>query len=267
MAQESSLAGSSSDDDSIYNDFFMHLELGAANYGPDGHTKTSQDKTVFSEFREVTKKLNYRDTLNDLENIAYRPEMQHRSLFVTIDQLVQLNGGRVVFFINDLFPVYVDDAVTKIKQYVSDRGYNSVIIEPVVGNYTAVNMTAPLAKYGRTAYDSVHLKNPEVSFYHYGIDGDDMLPDVESRSKAREKLSALAKLSCNGLYFFPTDQNNNFIPKEEYDEFIDIDIFYKKTTKWNAVPYILPEGEVMLNSYSAVYFVESKTTDAKCKGD
>lgn len=101
MAQECSLVGSSACDDGTYNDYFMHLELGAANYGPDGHTKASQDKTVFHEFREVTDKENYRDTLNDVENITYQPKQQHNSLFVTLDKLVREHDGKIVFFLND----------------------------------------------------------------------------------------------------------------------------------------------------------------------
>lgn len=276
MAQECSLACVSACEDGMYNDYVMHLELGAANYGPDGHTKTSQDKTVFHEFREVTAKPNYRDRLNDVENIEYLPMFQYNALCHTIDEFVKSNSGRVVLFINDLFAEYVDDAVAKVKDYLSimqglhgksrlGRGYANVVVEPIIGNYTEVNMTAPLAKYGRAAYDSVHLKNPEVSFYNYGIDGDDMLHDDESRAKAREKLRMLANFSCDGLFFFPVDARNSFIPKVEYQEYIDRGVFYAKTVKWQPVPYVFPEGGAFPRKYSAVYYIRSNTTDEKCK--
>lgn len=147
-----------------------------------------------------------------------------------------------------------------------DQDYRNVVVEPVIGNYIAVNMTEPLAKYGRAAYDSVHLKNPEVSFYHYGIDGDDMLYDNGSRDKARAKLGMLANLSCDGLFFFPVDARNAFIPQVEYDEYIDRGVFYEKTEKWQRVSYIYPEGAAFPVRYSAVYYIKSNTTDEKCKG-
>ena len=40
---------------------WTHLELGAGNYGPDGHTKTSQAMTVLMKIKDVLEEKNYVD--------------------------------------------------------------------------------------------------------------------------------------------------------------------------------------------------------------
>jgi hypothetical protein len=41
-----------------FSNGWAHLELGAGNYGPDGHTKLSQIMTVLRKIKDVTNKRN-----------------------------------------------------------------------------------------------------------------------------------------------------------------------------------------------------------------
>jgi hypothetical protein len=247
------------------DNYWFHLELGAANYGETGHTRESQEKTVFYEFTHVTDKPNYKDQLEN--NYTLIPDEQYRVLFLTLDKLVQANDGRVVFHVNDLFENWTQTTTTALQNYAANKvGYDTVRIEAVVGNYTQLNATHYLAKYGRVKYDSAHLKNPEVSFYNYGIDGEDMLYNENSRAKARERLQGLANLACTGLFFFPINPYGKywFIPQEEYTQYIDQQIFYKHTDEWDALPYVFPEGGEFDIKYAAVYFIETNVTNNKC---
>ncbi len=62
-------------------DGWTHLELGAGNYGPDGHTQCSQTKTVLMRIKHVSTLKNYIDELEPKGRGDYRPEDQYRILF------------------------------------------------------------------------------------------------------------------------------------------------------------------------------------------
>ena len=239
---------------SEYNNFWTHIELGAGNYGLDGHTKTSQTMTVLMELKFISELPNYVDKLPEYDAICYSPSHQYAVLFHTLDQLVAKKGEQGIFHVNDLFPEYAEYAADQLKQYANAKGYNKVIIEAVSGDYTKIMSRQTLIKYSKFLYDDAHLKNPEVSFYNYGMNGDEMLASVESRKNARIKLQTLADLSYNGLYFFSI-YTNAFIPKEEKLEFISKNIFYHRTDEYSAVPYHFPEGPVFDKKYSDVYHI------------
>ena len=40
--------------DNEYNNYWTHIELGAGNYGLDGHTKIALNKTILMEFKFVS---------------------------------------------------------------------------------------------------------------------------------------------------------------------------------------------------------------------
>jgi hypothetical protein len=243
-----------------YKNYWTHIELGAANYAEDGHTKLSQSKTVFSELSSVSAKPNYFDSLPENEDFSYAPGHQYAVLFQTLDRLVEKGGRQGIFHVNDLFVDYTEYATFHLRKYAAEKGYTSVIVEPIPGNYTTLSPQQTLMQYGKDRYDSVHLKNPEVSFYNYGIDGNTMLSNEEFRECARDKLQLLANFSCYGLLFFPIDHHNSFIPKDEYEVYINPGIFYKTTLEWQPVGYYFPEGEHVPNSYGAVYLIESDKT-------
>ena len=240
-----------------YIDYWTHLEAGAANYGEDGHTKLSQAKTVFNELSFISDKSNYFDNLPEEENFSYSPDHQYAVLFNTLDILVKEGGKKGIFHVNDLFDDYTNYATIHLRNYATKMGYNDIIIDPIVGDYTTLSPEHSLAPYGKGKYDTVHLKNPEISFYHYGIDGDTMLSNDITREHARNKLQILANFSCYGMDFFPIDFNNAFIPEEEYDEYILQGIFYKQTSSWSAVGYNFPAGVTAPTTFGAVYFIES----------
>jgi hypothetical protein len=243
------------------NQPWTHLELGAGNSGEDGHTKKSQRKTVLKELTYVSKAPNYIDQLPEKDPNPYNPKQQYAVLFWTLESLVAQKGPEGIFHVNDLFDEYAQDAAMRLSQYAKEKGYDQVIIEPIGGDYMEISAGRTLEKYGLTYYDSVHLKNPEVSFYHYGMDGDTMLSTQESRRKGRAKLQYLANLSNEGLYFFPIDTQDSFIPKEEKEEFINKGIFYFPTTAWDPVPYYFPEGPIFDKKFGRVYFIKSQASN------
>ncbi|MCT4635016.1 MAG: hypothetical protein N4A31_02045 [Rickettsiales bacterium] len=247
--------------ESEYSSFWSHMELGAGNYGEEGHSKTSQRMTVLMDLKFVSNKPNYVDTLAENNEVNCNPSHQYAVLFETLDQLVEKQGNKGIFHVNDIYSQYSDYAADRLKEYARDKGYNEVIIESIAGDYTKIIPSKTLEKYTKFLYDSVHLKNPEVSFYNYGMDGNEMLSNEESRAKARLKLQFLADLSHKGLYFFPINHHDVFIPKEERLEFIDKGIFYNPTIEYGAVGYDFPEGHELPKDYGNVYYIH---TSYKC---
>lgn len=229
-------------EDGIFSGW-THLELGAGNYGADGHTKTSQAKTVLMKLKNVSNEKNYIDDLEEFGHGDYKPEEQYRVLFWTLEELIKRYGDVGIFHVNDLYEEYTVFATQKLKEYASAKGYTSIVMEAVPGDYQWIDSKQTLSKYGRVKYSTVHLKNPELSFYHDQMDGDLLYSSNVSRKKTRSLLQKLANLSESGLYLFILD-DADFIPLEERTEFIEKDIFYHATEEWDSVPYIFPEGKV-----------------------
>lgn len=241
---------------------WTHIELGAGNYGQDGHTKTALRKTVFKKFDYISYWPNYIDWRPESEEQSYDPQQQYAVLFSTLDKLIARSGPMGVFHVNDLVEEYADFAAEKLKEYAEQNGYSSVIIDVVAGAYTKIRPKETLKEFQRNFYDSVHLKNPELSFYNYGLSGYTLYSSKESRQRARNTLQKLAQLGNKGLYFFVINPNNYYIPKEEQDEFIDKNIFYQKTDKWLPVPYHFPHNATIPVNFSQVFFIPADPDNA-----
>lgn len=238
-------------------DGWAHLELGAGNYGPDGHTKSSQSMTVLLKVEKVTNARNYIDDLEEVGRGDYKPEDQYGVLFWTLDQLIKRYGDVGVFHVNDLYEEYATFAAQKLVEYAAAKGYNSVVIEAVPGDYQLIDSEANLSKYGKTKYSSIHLKNPEISFFHDRMDGDRLFASEKSREQTRSMLKNLANLSTDGLHLFIL-YHDDFVPLEERTEFIEKGIFYYATDKWEAVPYIFPEGNVIDKEIGRVFHINGQ---------
>ena len=163
-------------------------------------------------------------------------------------------GNIGVFHVNDLYEDYAIFATEKLKEYATIMGYDSIIIEALPGDYQFLNSEKNLSKYGKTKYSSVHLKNPEASFYHDKLDGNLFSASEKSRKKTRRLLQHLANLSEENLYLFIL-YHNNFVPMEEKTMFIEKDIFYHSTKEWPSVPYIFPEGRVVGSEHARVFAI------------
>jgi hypothetical protein len=235
-------------------DGWTHLELGAGNYGADGHTKVSQAMTVLMKVMDVSDARNYIDDLDESGHGCYKPKDQYGVLFWTLDELVNRYGDRGIFHVNDLYEDYATFAAEKLKEYAIAKGYYSVIIEAIPGDYQSLDSAKILSKYGKVKYSSVHLKNPEVSFYHDKIDGDVFSASEKSRQETRMLLQHLANLSEEGLYLFIL-YHENFVPVEEKTTFIENGIFYHRTEKWESVPYIFPDGNVISSDIGRVFAI------------
>ncbi|MGH7889823.1 MAG: hypothetical protein ACRENF_04655, partial [Thermodesulfobacteriota bacterium] len=237
---------------------WTHLELGAGNYGADGHTQCSLQKTVLMKLIFVSQAKNFIHDLEERGTGEYNPEHQYGILFRTLDELIARHGPVGIFHVNDLYEEYTAFAVDKLKKYAHDKGYSSVIIEPVSGDYQKINPQQQLSKYRRKKYDSLHLKNPEVSFFYEGMDGDHFLATESSRQTTRDLLQNLAQLSEKGLFLFIL-YHNNFIPEKEQKEFMEKERFYLPTTEWEPSPYIFPEGEEIPAKWGRVFLIHPQT--------
>ena len=235
---------------------WTHLELGAGNYGPDGHTQVSQKMTVLMKIKNVSTAKNYIDELEEKGKGEYKAEDQYQVLFGTLDQLIERQGPVGVFHVNDLYEEYAIFAADKLKKYAEQKGYHSVIIESIPGDYQKIDPKKHLSKYRRKKYDSLHLKNPEVSLYHDEMDGDILRASAQARQSTRDMLKHLAGLSNNGLFLFIL-YNPNFIPLEEQKEFVEKGIFYIPTEEWKPVPYIFPEGGDIPVKWGRVFLIQS----------
>lgn len=195
-------------------DGWIHLELGAGNYG---------------EFGGQSRKKGH-----------YNPEMQYAILFWTLDELVTRFGEVGIMFINDLKAADTEYAAEKLREYALQKGYSHISVIAAAGDYTSTNFFSQLAHYEREYYDSIHLKNPEGHFYGRRRNQD--FP--RKLQKTREILQRLANFCQEGLYLFILD-TPTFLPEEEKREFIDQGIFYETTQVWEAVDYYFPDGNVL----------------------
>ena len=216
--------------------------MGAGNYGKDGHTRLSQTKTVLMALSFVSDAPNYIDLFLEEGTGAYDPEEQYHVLFWTLDELINRFGEKGVFYVNDLYADYAEFAAEQLRDYAHVRGYTEVAIKVLPGDYRVLE---------EKKYDSIHLKNPEISFYYYGMDGDEFLTSLEKQEETRKSLQHLANLSHEGLYLFIID---SFVPKEE-KLLMDREQFYLPSEEWESVPYIYPEGMVVSSEKSRVYFI------------
>jgi hypothetical protein len=237
---------------------WTHLELGAGNYGQDGHTQTALQKTILMKFSYVSNIKNFIEDLEAKGEGDYKAEQQYGVLFTTLDELVKRRGPVGVFHVNDLYPEYVDFAVQKLKIYAQQKGYDSVIIAGIPGDYEKIDAKKYLSKYGRKKYDSIHLKNPEISFFHDQMNGDHLHTSDQVRQSTRTLLQHLANLSENGLYFF-TLYEDDFFPLIEQKEFVEKGIFYHLTQEWEPFPYIFPEGDTVPAKWSKVFLIKPET--------
>lgn len=234
---------------------WTHLELGAGNYGLDGHTKASQQKTVLQKISDVSSEKNYIDELEEVGSGIYNPEQQYAVLFWTLDELVLRYGEHGLFHVNDLYEEYASWAAEKLTEYAKKRGYFHVTVEVVAGDYQKIDPTSTLRRYAKNRYSSVHLKNPEVSFYYDRMDGNHFFASFASRNAARTLLQKLANLSETGLLFFILDKDDIYIPSTEKQEWIEPGIFYHPTADWESVPYIFPEGGVIGKEVGKVFHI------------
>lgn len=222
---------------------WFHIELGGGNYGEEGHTQTSQSKTVLKKL-DVTCAPNYIDELNLIDDYCYVPDYQYRVLFDTLDELIQRHGPNGVFHINDLVPEYAFFAVERLREYAQEKGYTQIIVEAVPGDYANIDPRQTLSRYGADLYNTAHLKNPEVSFFHHSMDGDALHHSSSSIYEARACLQKLADLAHEGLQF-TVILNPNFVPYEEVLAMFQQGFYEASTAK--AYPYIWPEGDKSIN--------------------
>jgi hypothetical protein len=108
---------------------------------------------------------------------------------------VDRHGPKGVFHVNDLYKEYASFAVDKLKKYAEQKGYHSVIIASVPGDYQNINPRKTLSKYGRKKYDSLHLKNPEISLYYEEMDGD----ILRASDQARQSTRSMLKKTCRSF--------------------------------------------------------------------
>lgn len=217
---------------------WTHLELGAGNYGEEGHTKISQYRTVVMALAYVSEKENYIDHLEETGS-DYDPKEQYAILFWTLDELISRYGVEGTFYVNDLYSEYAAYAAHQLREYAKQKGYDQITIETLPGDYQMLG--------GRT-FDSVHLKNPEISLFYEGMDGTTFLTSSEKLRETRELLSHLASLSNEGVYLFII---GSFIPEEEKESAN----FYLRTDEWESVPYVYPEGVRVDSSRCSVYLI------------
>jgi len=239
---------------------WTHLELGAANYGADGHTQTALRKTLLKKFSYVSKAKNFISDLEEKGRGDYDADLQYGVLFGTLDELVKRRGPKGVFHVNDLYKEYADFAAQKLKTYAQKKGYHSVIIESVPADYEKIDVKKYLSKYGRKKYDSVHLKNTEVSFFHNEMDGDALHTSDSVRQSTRALLQNLANLSEKGLFLFIIYEED-FFPLVERKEFAEKGIFYHSTDEWQPVPYIFPEGDTIPEKWGKVFFIPRERSE------
>jgi hypothetical protein len=222
---------------------YYHLELGAGNYGQEGHTRKALFTTYGANNVAIRNKTAFFEGISENATQAILPikaAVQYRVLFRTLDELVTRNlGEQIVFHINDLVPEWAEYACAKLREYAASQKYD-VVVEPVGGNYFLLDSAITLASYGAGSYDSVHLKNPEL-MYGEAVERDEPVVTDASRHRMRTGLQKLANLGKHGLHFFIINRDDYF-PHFERTQYAMRGKFYMNTTEWKGLGYDLPDG-------------------------
>lgn len=187
---------------------WAHLELGAGNYGKTGGKA--------------------------------EPDVQYRVLFWTLDELVTRFGPVGTVHINDIKPPFAEYAVECLREYALEKGYSHVSIYSLPGDYKTLDFQPTLKSLGKHRFTSIHLKNPEQSFYGWTRRG-----KTDHRTETRIMLQKLANLAEDGIHLFILDQPH-FLPEAEKTEFIDKGIFYQPSS-WDDIDYWGPGGHTISN--------------------
>lgn len=149
--------------------------------------------------------------------------------------LKKLMATEALNYVHDLFA-----------DYAEQQGYKNLKIKVAAGDYEKTEFPG-------TPYDSVHLKNAEVSFYHNQMDGDELSSTEQSISDARRVLQKLANLSKDGLYFNVVF-HPNFVPAEEMKAMVSGE-FYQETQNWPEFYYYFPEGQGKVISLVKIFLI------------
>ncbi|NGX39845.1 MAG: hypothetical protein KR126chlam1_01179 [Chlamydiae bacterium] len=222
---------------------WAHIELGAGNYGQDGHDKYSRTRYCKPVMQEELMYIKG-------EPKNFDPALQYAVLFWTLDELVTRFGtDEGIFHVNDLYNDYAEYGAICLEEYAEIKGYSRIIIETVPGDFKDIS-TARLMRHGKTHYDSAHLKNTETRFY------------TGDREEFRAQLQKFANLSSHGLYFFYRNQGA-FFPKAEATEYVQRGIFYQETDDWSAVPYFFPEDRELSVEGGKVVFIPNREHSKK----
>lgn len=118
----------------LLNHHWVHLELGAANYGLKGTFK--------------------------LDNLDARGghEKQFQPLYQTIDELINKQGPNGTIFLNDIDEKDCQYTCQRLRDYITKTYPASAIqVKYIVKDYQLINIPHDLE---RTQIESIHLKNP-----------------------------------------------------------------------------------------------------------
>ena len=237
-----------------------HLELGAGNYGQEGHTRKALFTTYGANKVEIAHPETFFSDIPENASQASFPlstKKQYRVLFLTLDELVKrYPSEQIVFHVNDLVAEWAEYASAKLREYADAKGYDTVV-EAVPGNYFELNTEID--------YDSVHLKNIEHMYSETieniiceGTANDRLVVTPASRLRMREGLQKLANLSKRGLHFFILDRDDYF-PHAERTDYSMRGKFYQNTTEWKGYGYDLPDGLWSApEQMSHVFFIAAK---------
>lgn len=219
---------------------WTHLELGAGNYGRNNKCDRIHTKVIETP---VPKRL------IPLPRAAIKnnPEYQYFVLFRTLDILVQRFGPKGTFYVNDFKGP--DILYTKIclENYIrrwNEKPENEKIdvkVQILHGNFykLAAQKTLPCSD---QTFDSIHIKNPDVSFMraNFTNDGDDP-QSIEKRHKTFTMMKQWANRSNSGLFLFIINLEG-FIPQTALEEGLAFNI-YEYSTEWPQFPYVFPNGQ------------------------
>ncbi len=211
-------------------DGWLHLELGAGNYGEKGDPQDHRTTRPFDPF------------------------VQYRVLFNTVDQLIERYGPSGIIVLNDSNIHSLRYAAEQLRLYNEIRGYDRIEIDTIRGNYFNLNPKNLLESYSRKTFDTIHLKNPDQNFF--GVTARRPLLGEKSRAKTREDLQKIANFGTEGLYLFILEEED-YIPVEERTDFMEKEIFYEKTDSWEPVEYHYPTGEK--EGPGKVFFIRSRS--------
>lgn len=233
-----------------FQEYLTHLELGAANFGLLGHTYQGLSKTVLKDVRIIPTQINYIDLLPAEINFCPNPDYQFSVLFSTVETLVNKHKtDKIIFHVNDIDIDNTDYTVARLKDYTRQKGYNNMIVEPVPGNYTQINTYKYLGKYYKYLYDSVHLKNPDESFFH-DVLGSRSEYTSYGVKRGIQNLLIFTTYGCNITLF---DTMRGLIPKPVYTVLLELGIL-KLSNEYDPVEYVFPEGDIIWPANRSLVF-------------
>lgn len=218
---------------------WVHLELGAGNYG-----LRPMDKVFRKiEVSPIPESIKIPQNLD--KGIYNNPKIQYYPMLRTLHILVARHGADGIIYLNDFIGEDLLFAKNCLDEYIRewnethpDKQIN-VEVRMLLGDYYELcKIKLPCE---HQIFDSIHIKNPEVTFFSANLTKDSSDRDsLKKQQRSNNMMRQWANRSRSGLYLFVLNMDG-FMPLTALKYGLDKGV-YTVSRDWPKIPYMFPQG-------------------------